>query len=121
MNHAIKAARERTAVDVVNAVILLLQLETKQYCQNTDSAWTWTETLTPHGKSLCKDTFQKVDDYWLYDISITDGGDHWSRRVVKTNTNKRNCWFMKTPVMGFCLVDVPVVLRSLVAYLATIW
>ena len=100
MNHAIEAARERTAVDVVNAVILLLQLETKRYCQNRDSAWTWTETLTPHGKSLCKDTFKKVDDYRLYDITITDGGDRWSCRVVRTNTNERKCWFMKTPVMG---------------------
>jgi hypothetical protein len=100
MNHANKAARERTAVDAVNAVILLLQLETKQYCQNTDSAWTRTETLTPHGRSLCKDTFGKMDDHQLYDITITDGGDRWSCRVVRTNTNKRKCWFTNIPVIG---------------------
>ena len=100
MNHANKAVKARTAVDVVNASILLLQLESKQFKQHTESAWNWTQQLTPHGQSLRDSTFAKVSDYCLYTITITDVPDRWNCRVVRTNINERRCWFMKIPVMG---------------------
>ena len=64
-----KSVRARTAVDVVNAAILLLQLESKRFKQHQESAWNWTQQLTPHGQSLRESTFAKVD-YRLYTITL---------------------------------------------------
>ena len=89
MNQANKVARSKAAVAVVNAVILLLKLESKQYKQHSESAWKCTEALTPHGENLCSETFAKVDDFCLYDITITYGGNCWNCKAVRTNTNKR--------------------------------
>ena len=86
-------------MDVVNSVILLLQLESKRFKQHTESAWNWTQKLTPHWKSLRESSFAKVD-YRLYTITITDAPDRWNCRVVRTNMNERRCWFTKSLVMG---------------------
>jgi hypothetical protein len=78
MNHANKEVRARTAVDVVNASILLLQLKCKQFKQHQESGLKWNEYLTPHGKKLRDSTFKKVTDYRLYEITINDSGDCWN-------------------------------------------
>ena len=49
---------------------------------------------------MCKETFEKVNDFCSYDIEITDGADRLNCRVFRTNMNKRRCWFLKIPVMG---------------------
>ena len=98
MNQANKEVRARTAVDVVNASILLLQLECKRFKQHQESAWKRNEYLTPHGNKLRDITFQKVPDYRLYEITVQDGEDRWTCRVVRQH--ERRCWFMKVPVMG---------------------
>ena len=41
MNQANKAARDRTAVDVVCATKLLLSLSSKSYHKKKDMAWKW--------------------------------------------------------------------------------
>ncbi len=53
MNAANKLVRDWTAVDPINALILLLKLEAKRYADNKEQAWEWTEVLTPHGQKLC--------------------------------------------------------------------
>jgi hypothetical protein len=65
MNQANKEVRARTAVDVVNASILLLQLECKRFKQHQEIAWKRNEYLTPHGNKLRDSTFKKVPDYRL--------------------------------------------------------
>jgi hypothetical protein len=98
MNHANKEVSARTAVDVVNASILLLQLECKQFKQHQESAWKRNDYLTPHGNKLRDLTFKQVPDYCLYTISVNDSGDRCNCQVVRQN--ERRCWFMKVPVMG---------------------
>ena len=83
MKHANKEVRARTAVDVVNATILLLQLECKQFKQHQESAWKWNEYLTPHGKKLRDSIFKNVTNYRLYDITVNDSGERWNCRVVR--------------------------------------
>ena len=80
-----KEVGARTAVDLVNASILLLQLECKRFKQHQESAWKRNEYLTPHGNKLRDSTFKKVPDYRLYEITVQDSGDRWTCQVVREN------------------------------------
>jgi hypothetical protein len=68
MNNVNMVVRERTAVDVVNASILLLKLEAKRYKEHRIKAWVWNNVLTSHGKKLCDESFGKVNfrQYQIY-------------------------------------------------------
>jgi hypothetical protein len=52
MTSANKSVRDRTAIDPINTLILLLKLEAKRYADNKEKAWEWTEVLTPPGQKL---------------------------------------------------------------------
>jgi hypothetical protein len=67
MNAANFAARARTAVDPVNAVMLLLKLEVERYNKQLQKAWRHTKILTPHGHDLSLKIFAKVNqqDYLI--------------------------------------------------------
>jgi hypothetical protein len=73
MNNANMVVRERTAVDAVNASLLWLQLEAKRYNKHMNKAWVWNKALTPHGKKLCKELFQKGDFIHYFTITQTTG------------------------------------------------
>jgi hypothetical protein len=47
MNQANKAARDKTAVDVICATKLLLSLSAKRYHEKKEMAWKWQGHLTP--------------------------------------------------------------------------
>ena len=87
MNHANESVRDRSAVDPINALILLLHLEDKRYKGHVEAAWGRDHELTPYGSNLIGEAFKKVS---LRDYSITVhqmDGDHICRvqRVVSTN------------------------------------
>jgi hypothetical protein len=87
MNNSNLAVRERTAVDPVNATILLLQLETKRYNKYKAKAWNLNEVLTPHGKKLSEDAFRDIYHH-KYEIHINAQGDQWLccvQRLSSTN------------------------------------
>ena len=93
MNAANKAVRDRTAVDPVNAMILLLKLESKRFSMNREKAWSWKEVLTPHGKTLMEKVFRNVNPR---DYSITVEGSTTSNKCYVTkNVSQYNyvCWF----------------------------
>ncbi len=69
MNAANKSVRDRTAVDPINAMILLHKLEAKRYADNNEKAWEWTEVLTPHGQKLLTNAFKSINPH-DYTISI---------------------------------------------------
>lgn len=52
MNSANKAARDRTAVDVVPSMKLLIDLETRRFHDKQEMVWNWTEELTPHEEMI---------------------------------------------------------------------
>ncbi len=52
INRANKAARDRTAVDVLCATKLLLSLSCKRYHEKKEMAWKWQGHLTPYGEAL---------------------------------------------------------------------
>ena len=74
MNRANERVRDRTAVDPINALILLIKLEAMQFDKHREKAWTRADELTPHGKKLAYEAFERVNicDYL---IEITTQGD----------------------------------------------
>jgi hypothetical protein len=73
MNAANFAVWARTAVDPVNAFILLLKLEVERYNKQLLNAWSHTSILTPHGHALLFKIFEKVNQR-DYLIKIEDDG-----------------------------------------------
>jgi hypothetical protein len=61
MNQANKAARYRTAVDVICATKLLLSLSSKRYHEKKEMAWKWQGHLTPYGKALQDAAFENIN------------------------------------------------------------
>ena len=61
INQANKAARDRTAVDVVCATKLLLSLSSKRYHEKKEMAWKWQGHLTPYGETLQDATFENIN------------------------------------------------------------
>ncbi len=60
MNRATKLVREKTAVDPLNAAILLLQLEGDCFNKWKLIAWATDMPLTPKGMDLMKEAFNDV-------------------------------------------------------------
>ncbi len=60
MNNASLSERERTAFDLANATILLLEIKSKHYNEYKAKSWNWNEVLTPHGKKLSEDAFNSL-------------------------------------------------------------
>ncbi len=61
MNQANKAARDRTAVDVVCANKLLLSMSSKRYHEKKEMAWKWQGQLTPYGEMLRDAAFENIN------------------------------------------------------------
>jgi hypothetical protein len=92
MNRANGMVCERTAVDPINSLLLLLQIEAKRYAEHRDRAWDWSEDLTPHGKKLLVTSFEK-GNVCDYEILIEPGGDRYCCHVnCLTLSNKYICY-----------------------------
>ncbi len=93
MNAANKAVQDRTAVDPVNAMLLLLKLESKRFATYRDKAWSWKELLTPHGKTLMEKVFCNVNPRG-YSITV-EGSSTSNKCYVSKNASQYNyvCWF----------------------------
>jgi hypothetical protein len=99
MNQANKPARDRTAVDLMQSMKLIVDLETRRFNEKKEMAHGWPDTLTPHGNKLRDEIFSKVD-FHDYHIVVGDYDDKWVCRVSYLNKIERRTYFVKTPVMG---------------------
>ncbi len=61
MDRASKAARDRTAVDVVCATKLLLSMSAKRYHEKKQMAWKWQGHLTPYSEALQDAVFENIN------------------------------------------------------------
>ncbi len=103
MNAANKSVRDQTAVDSINAMLLLLKLEATRYSKNKEKAWTWNEVLTPHGKKLSDNVFSKVNPR-SYTITIDAELDKYVCTVSRMTSNYRLDWAKKVSLAAICLV-----------------
>ncbi len=82
INQANKAARDRTAVDVVCATNLLLSMSAKRYHEKKEMAWKWQGHLTPYGEALRDAVFENIN-FRHYSINITEQEIMWECRVTR--------------------------------------
>jgi len=68
MNRANKLVREKTAVDPLNAAILLPQLEGDRFNKWKLIAWATDMPLAPKGMDLMKEAFNDVAEYVLSNV-----------------------------------------------------
>ncbi len=52
MNQANARVRDRTAVDSINVLILMIKLEANRFENHRNNAWNCEDHLTPHAKKL---------------------------------------------------------------------
>ncbi len=67
----------------MQAVKLLIDLETSRFLKKKADAWNQNETLTPHGIKLRDEIFGNVD-FNDYTIDIAEQDESWVCQVTKT-------------------------------------
>ena len=76
MNVANFSIRQRTAVDLDNAMILLLDLECKRFNKQQAEAWTRDGVLTPRGNLKFEESFNDIN-HAQFRITVTERENVW--------------------------------------------
>jgi hypothetical protein len=74
MNAANKEIRQRTAVDLVNATILLMRLECKRFTKMKELAWRTDNVFTSRGEMEHNETFEGIS-YRDFNLAIEEKED----------------------------------------------
>ncbi len=87
INNANQVAQQKTAVDVLNAIILLLNLESKRFGLYQRQAWEREVILTDKGMQLMEECFDgvKVAEYQM-SIATFDGGHQAIVNMASVNS-----------------------------------
>ena len=98
MNNANHIARQKTAVDVLNGILLLLKLEAERFERYKEVAWKREETLMDKGLKLMKECFDdvRVRDYKM-SVTIVESGH---RAIVQRTTINANTYTVVIPPTG---------------------
>ncbi len=74
MNKANMRAREKLAVDIVYATLLLVEMERKRFIAKQELAWQSDNVLTPKGRALMIEVFEdiSVSDYKISEVEFAD-------------------------------------------------
>ena len=74
MNRANMRARDKSAVDIVNATLLLLEMERKRFIAKQEVAWQSDEVLTVKGRWFMKEVFDEISvaDYEISEVEFAD-------------------------------------------------
>ena len=97
MNRANSIARERTAVDVLNAVILLIKLEGSRFDFYQQKAWNRDEYLTNRGMDLMEEAFRDVS-VRDYRINITECNAF--HRITVSHMTSANEYIVTIPMQA---------------------
>ena len=87
MNKANMQAREKSAVDIVNATLLLIEMEQKRFLAKQELVWQSDDVLTAKGRALMKEVFEDINvgDYDISDVEPTTHSS-LSRKSVHTKS-----------------------------------
>ena len=89
MNRANMRAREKSAVDIVNATLLLIEMERKRFISKQELAWQSDDVLTAKGRALMKEVFEEIS-VADFEISEVDYADYTLFTVKKSGTNNHD-------------------------------
>ena len=90
MNRANIPARARTAVDILNATLLIIRLEEKHLEKHKASAWARKDPLTPRGMLIMDNAYKDVD-IRAFEVDIRqDGNCHRCtvKSILKASSKK---------------------------------
>jgi hypothetical protein len=82
MNHANYSMRQRTAVDLVNAMMLLIELELKRYRKQQEKAWSFEGVFSPRGQSEFEETYKELN-HRQFRITVTEMENDWKCQVKR--------------------------------------
>ncbi len=101
MNRANDDIRQRTAVDILNAALILFKKESNRYEKVQDQAWNHSQQLTPKVMDLMEEAFKKVNTA-MFKIVVTEVEDHHAVLVSKKSASKRDYTVIipKADIMG---------------------
>ena len=112
MNHANHAVRHATAVDCINATILLLKLESERFTKQQTAAWTHDGYFTPRGQKMFDEI--AATSTADYRVSIENNEDFHIGKVKLPINNKSPERTVKIPkvnvnnlLFGTCSCGVP--------------
>jgi hypothetical protein len=93
MNRANDSIRRRTAVDILNAALLLIKKESERFERSKSDAWKkemWSEEkpLTPRGMAVIKDIFEKCDTS-LFRIHVSKNTTDHTATICKKSSPQR--------------------------------
>ena len=99
MNQANMPARDITAVDDMQSMKLILDLETRCFNKKKKEAHDWTDILTPYRNKLRDEICENID-FHNYHIFVGNYDDEWICRVSFGNGKERRAYFVTEPVTG---------------------
>jgi hypothetical protein len=76
------------AVDILNAVLILLKKESNRYEHSRDQVWNHLQQLTPKGIDLLEEAFKPINPA-MFKIHITEMDNHHAATVSKESASKR--------------------------------
>ncbi len=111
MNRANNLARQRTAVDILNSLILLIKLEGSRFDYYKQKAWERDEILTSRGLDLMEEAFRDVHQMeWRINIVKCDN----FHRITVSRMTSTNEYKVIIPVeetmgsrFGMCMCGEP--------------
>ncbi len=112
MNNANNAVRHATAVDCINATILLLKLESERFTKQQMAAWSHDGYFTPRGQQMFDEiVLTSTTDYW---VCIENDADFHIGKVklpIKNTSPERTVKIPKINInnlsFGTCSYGVP--------------
>ncbi len=96
MNAANKEMRACTAVDALNATLLLIRLECNRFQRMKQEAWGDDSGLTLHGKDEYDSTYTDLFSHH-YTYNVTDVETHWQLRVQRYNVDRAEPQYVRFP------------------------
>lgn len=112
MNCANNCARHRIAIDVVNAMMVLIKLESKRFDRKKAIAWGSDDKLTPFGQAK-RDKVLADINVCEYIIEIEEWEEYFACKVKKTSASGK-LFYLRFPIkatlgsrFGTCTCGVP--------------
>jgi hypothetical protein len=93
MNHANNSIQRQTAVDILNAALVLIKKESERFKPSKSNAWkkeVWSKEkpLTPRGMTVLKDNFEKCDTL-LFQIRVSKNTTDHTAMICKKSLPQR--------------------------------
>ncbi len=89
MNNANDLARQKAALDILNAAITIVQLEGERFAWWKEQAWNRDQLLTEWGMTLMEEAFKNINDR-DYAMKVVETQTYTEATVTKNVVNSKN-------------------------------